>query len=34
MADNGKRDLKFLALAVFGLAIGIAVILYSMGWRP
>jgi hypothetical protein len=34
MSDNGKRDLKFLAIAVFGLVIGIAVILYSLGWRP
>jgi hypothetical protein len=34
MADGGKRDIKFLGLLAFGLAMGIAVILYSIGWRP
>jgi hypothetical protein len=34
MKDRGKRDIKFLALAAFVLAIGIAALAYSVGWRP
>jgi len=34
MDEGGKRDIKFVALAAFGLAIGIAILAYSVGWRP
>jgi hypothetical protein len=34
MDDRGKRDMKFVAFAAFGLVIGIAILAYSIGWRP
>jgi hypothetical protein len=34
VADKGERDLKFLGFAVFGIVMGIIIIVYSLYGRP